>query len=71
MMSEDTVRAITPQDAAKRLAVHVRTLYRLLESGELRSFHVGRVWRIPVDAIQEYMDRASGKTSTAKDKTDS
>jgi len=55
---ETSTRAITPQDAAERLSLNVRTIYRLLESGQIRGFRVGRVWRIPVDALREYMDEA-------------
>lgn len=58
-MPEDTARAVTPQEAAGRLAVNIRTIYRLIDAGELRAVRVGRVWRIPMDALQEYLARAN------------
>lgn len=48
---------LTPESAAERLAIGERTLYRLLEAGELPSVRIGRSRRIPADALVEYVER--------------
>jgi excisionase family DNA binding protein len=47
--------AITIPDAAKRLSVSERTIRRLIERGELRAVRVGRVWRVPMEALRDYL----------------
>lgn len=46
-----TVSLLTVAEAAHRLQVHPRTVYRLLARGALPGHRVGRVWRLPADAI--------------------
>jgi len=40
--------------AAALLGVSVRTIYSVVESGELPSMRVGRCIRIPREALEEY-----------------
>ena len=40
---------ITPHEAASRLGVHVRTVWRLLNTGRLVGVRLGRAWRVRVD----------------------
>ena len=49
-------KILTPAEVADVMRLNRRTVYKLLESGELRGRKVGRVWRIPQSAIGEYMD---------------
>ena len=42
-------------DAAERLGVTVRTLYRLIDSGELPAYRFGRVIRLKEDDIARYI----------------
>lgn len=44
---------LTAQEAMDVLGVGKNTIYRLLGSGKLRGFRVGRSWRITKDAILE------------------
>ncbi|MFQ5861401.1 MAG: helix-turn-helix domain-containing protein, partial [Dehalococcoidia bacterium] len=46
------------QDAAS-LGIPRSKLYELLASGELRSVKIGKARRIPVDALQEFVQRLS------------
>ncbi|MGI9953544.1 helix-turn-helix domain-containing protein [Moorellaceae bacterium AZ2] len=61
---------LTPQEAAKILKVHLRTVYRFLRSGELPAAKIGDTWRIrPVD-LEEFIRQRLGNT-TQKHKNDS
>ena len=51
---------LTAQEAAEVLRVGHNAIYELLKSGELKGFRVGRVWKIPKEAVEEYI-RSSAK----------
>ena len=46
---------LTTDEAAEVLRVGYNGLYELLNSGELKGYRQGRVWRIPKLAVQEYI----------------
>lgn len=46
---------LTVDEAAEVLKVGKNNLYKLLESGQLKAYRNGRVWRIPRVAIEEYI----------------
>ena len=48
---------ITVVEAARRLEISRSSFYELLATGEIASIHVGRLRRIPIDALIEYIDR--------------
>lgn len=48
---------LTPEVAAERLACGRTKIYELLRSGELESVKVGRLRRIPAEALAEYVAR--------------
>lgn len=52
-------KALKVAEVADRMALNPKTVYRMLERGELRGVKAGRVWRVPVDALVEYL---KGKT---------
>jgi excisionase family DNA binding protein len=45
------------EEAAERLGIGRSLMYRLVLSGEVQSVPVGRLRRIPRDALTEYVDR--------------
>ncbi len=51
---------LTAEEACEALKVGKNTLYALLGSGQLKGYRNGRVWRIPKDAMIEYI-RAQAK----------
>jgi len=53
-------KILTVSELAQHLNVHRITIYRLLKSGSLPGFKIGRVWRFDLDEISNWM--ASGKS---------
>lgn len=54
---QETVLLVDTSEAARRLGCGRTTVYQLITSGELESVSVGRLRRVPVDAITEYVAR--------------
>ena len=52
---EERLRTLTVAQVAERLQVRIRTVYGLIKRGELRAVKIGRVWRVPLEALQEYL----------------
>lgn len=48
-------RFLTVAEVAEQMRVSNMTVYRILHSGELRAIRVGRSFRVPVDALEEYL----------------
>ena len=51
---------LTVFEAARRLGIGRSLLYELLATGQMESIHVGRLRRIPTDALADYIDRQRG-----------
>lgn len=45
---------LTVEEAAKRLSLGRTTVFQLLKTGRLQSVRVGRLRRIPTEALDEY-----------------
>ncbi len=54
-MLNDYDDIMTVPDVAKILYIGKNRVYELLESGDLKGFRIGRVWKIPKEAVQEYI----------------
>lgn len=46
---------LTVEEACEALKIGKNALYKLLATQELKAFRNGRVWRIPKQAIQEFI----------------
>ena len=46
---------LTPAETMDVLGVGKNTMYRLLNSGELRAVRIGRSWRISDSALERFM----------------
>ena len=51
---------LTAEEACEALRIGSNALYDLLGNGELKGYRNGRVWRIPRQALQEYVLKSSG-----------
>lgn len=52
---DPTLVALTVEEAARRLGVGRTTMYALLASGEIPSVTIGRLRRIPAEALNVYV----------------
>ena len=50
---------ITPEEVADMLGCGMNTTYKLLKSGKIKAMRIGRSWRIPKRAVQEYIIQVS------------
>ena len=48
---------LTIPEAAQRLSIGRSTLYELMASGAIESVHIGRLRRIPVDCLTDFVNR--------------
>ena len=46
---------LTVDQLCEAFQIGKNTAYQLLNSGELRAFKIGKVWKIPKDAVSEYI----------------
>ncbi|MBX7488847.1 helix-turn-helix domain-containing protein [Qipengyuania sp. GH25] len=56
-------RPYSPATLAARWECSTTLIYDLLNAGTLKGFRIGKLWRIPTDAIEEY--ETSPSTGTA------
>ena len=63
IMSQDTQGEASPRvmltltEAAERLSIGRTTIYELLASGALESVYIGKLRRIPLDCLVEFVER--------------
>ena len=56
---------LTAEEARQSLHIGRRQLYELCRKGEIASVKIGKSLRIPVWALQEYVERAAGARRSA------
>ena len=49
---------LTTEDVAATLRLNRATVQRMLHSGRLKGYQVGRTWRVPVEAVNEFRSQA-------------
>lgn len=54
---DPTLALLSVEEAARRLGIGRTVCYRLISAGDLESVTVGRLRRVPADAIPEYVAR--------------
>lgn len=47
---------LTPEAAAEKLAVSVKTVKNLLRSGKIQGVKVGNLWRLQEKALEKYLE---------------
>lgn len=58
-MLEDYPDILTVEEACEALRVGYNAIYELLNSGKLKAYKNGRVWRIPKVALSQYIINSS------------
>ena len=61
-MFEEYADILTAEEAGEALWIGDNALYALLGSGKLKGYRNGRVWRIPKEAVRQFiLDQAGIK----------
>ena len=55
-MSDTEIQWLSTADAAKRLGVTTRTLYRFIDGGELAAYRFGRVIRLKANEVDDFIE---------------
>lgn len=63
-MASADITWMSTADAAARLGIGARTLYRLIDLGELPAYKFGRVIRLQAADVDEYINHARIKPGT-------
>ena len=53
---EASVLAVPPAEAARMLSLSRPMIYKLIQSGELRTVNIGRTRRVPVSELERLID---------------
>lgn len=60
-MQFNTTEIMTVEELMELLHIGKSTVYQLLDSGEIRAFRIGRKWKIPKEAVCEYIQRKTNR----------
>ena len=55
-MAASEIEWLSTQDAARRLGITPRTLYRFIDLGDLPAYRLGRVIRLKADDVEAFID---------------
>lgn len=55
-MAQEEIVWMSTQEAARRLGITPRTLYRFVDEGALAAYKMGRVFRLKQSDVDEYME---------------
>lgn len=45
---------LTPQDVQRELSIGKNTFYRLVRSGQLQAFRIGKLWRVKKEDLMNF-----------------
>lgn len=54
---QDYPSIMTVKEVMELMYIGKNKIYELLDSGELKGFRIGRMWRIKKDSVDEYIKR--------------
>jgi len=54
----DDITWLSTKDAAARLGITQRTLYRFIDEGQITAYRFGRVIRLKRDEVDEFIERS-------------
>lgn len=57
-MVQQNITWLSTAEASKRLGIGLRTLYRLIDEGQLPAYKFGRVIRLQEREVEEFIQRA-------------
>ena len=57
-MTTNEYHILTPEDVMEELCIGRNAIYKLLDSGKLKGFRVGRKWKIPRKSLDKFIDES-------------
>lgn len=57
-MARDEITWLSTKEAARRLGITTRTLYRLIDNGQIPAYKFGRVIRLQETEVEQFIDAA-------------
>ena len=66
-IQKETARPGSLKYAAAKIGVSLPTVYRLIEAGKLRSYHIGRAHRVSPESIADCVSLLERRESGAHD----
>jgi excisionase family DNA binding protein len=57
-MAREQINWVSTKEAARRLGITTRTLYRLIDSGQIPAYKFGRVIRLQAEEVDQFIDSA-------------
>lgn len=60
MLFEQYDEILSTEEACEALKIGTNSLYQLLQSGMLKGYRNGRVWRIPRESLAVYIREQTG-----------
>lgn len=57
-MASDEIVWMSTQEAARRLGITTRTLYRFVDEGTLPAYKMGRVFRLKQADVDDFIERS-------------
>lgn len=57
-MASDEITWMSTQEAARRLGITTRTLYRFVDEGQLPAYKMGRVFRLQQADVDAFIERS-------------
>jgi excisionase family DNA binding protein len=57
-MAREQINWLSTKEAARRLGITTRTLYRLIDSGQIPAYKFGRVIRLQAEEVDQFIDAA-------------
>ena len=59
MTNNEPKSLITVEELAEWLMIGKSATYKLLASGDIKVFRIGRIWKIPIANVNEYIQKQS------------
>jgi excisionase family DNA binding protein len=66
VMPSNEIIWLSTQDAAKRLGITTRTLYRFVDEGSLPAYKMGRVFRLKEADVDAFIEASQVEPGTLK-----
>jgi excisionase family DNA binding protein len=65
-MAGNEIEWLSTQEAAKRLGITTRTLYRFIDEGSLPAYKMGRVFRLKAADLDAFIDASQVEPGSLK-----